>query len=227
VNWPREREGSSGENVRSVQYLLDADGATLTVDGNFGPATKSAVESFQTGHGLVVDGIVGDQTWPALIIEVSSGSSGDAVRAVQSQIHSRSDWLTVDGSFGPETESAVRFFQGDIGLTVDGIVGPHTWNALVSGYLLDQGGQSAAAATFHAWEHNDRPAASKQATPAAVNDLFTRTWHASDGWVFDHCEGAAGHFYCTWNRPGGKLVLGGNDNTGAPFYFVDGVTFEP
>ena len=131
LNWPIEQQGSTGENVRSIQYLLNDHGATLTVDGDFGPKTAAAVRAFQTSHKLTVDGIVGNQTWTALIVEVSTGSTGDAVRAVQSQIHSRSGWLTIDGIFGPETESAVRFFQGDIGLSVDGIVGPNTWNALV------------------------------------------------------------------------------------------------
>jgi len=39
---------------------------------------------------------------------------------------------TVDGSFGPKTEEAVRHFQGNNNLTVDGSVGPLTWDALFS-----------------------------------------------------------------------------------------------
>ncbi|MGA8658998.1 MAG: peptidoglycan-binding domain-containing protein [Chthoniobacterales bacterium] len=94
MNWPLEQEGSTGENVRSVQYLLNAHGATLAVDGAFGPLTAAAVRGFQSKAGLKVDGIVGNATWPTLIVEVSSGSSGDAVRAVQSQISFRaSGWV--------------------------------------------------------------------------------------------------------------------------------------
>ena len=38
--------------------------------------------------------------------------------------------LSIDGSFGPATEKAVRNFQSKYGLGVDGIVGPVTWNKL-------------------------------------------------------------------------------------------------
>jgi peptidoglycan hydrolase-like protein with peptidoglycan-binding domain len=226
LSWPLEQQGSTGEDVRSVQHLLDAHGENIAVDGIFGPLTAAAVGDFQKNNGLAVDGIVGDATWPALIVTVSQGSTGHPVRAVQSQVHSRSGWVTVDGTFGPETESAVRSFQGDIGLAVDGIVGPHTWHALVTGYLAAQSGQEAADRLFKAWTKGNRKAAEKNATPAAVDALFAQTY-AAGGWSFDHCEGAAGHFYCTWTRPGQKLVLGGNDDTGAPFYFVDSVDFQP
>jgi peptidoglycan hydrolase-like protein with peptidoglycan-binding domain len=35
--------------------------------------------------------------------------------------------LTVDGYYGPNTESDVLFFQVDAGITRDGITGPQTW----------------------------------------------------------------------------------------------------
>ncbi|MEU9446285.1 peptidoglycan-binding protein [Streptomyces sp. NPDC048304] len=102
------------------------------MDGAFGSATDSAVRSFQSAHGLSVDGIVGPDTWQALIVTVRQGSTGQAVSAVQSQLNAHGAGLTVDGAFGSATDSAVRSFQSAHGLSVDGIVGPDTWQALVA-----------------------------------------------------------------------------------------------
>ncbi|WP_406830269.1 peptidoglycan-binding protein [Pedococcus sp. KACC 23699] len=93
-----------------------------------------------------MDGIVGPQTWGALIVTVQRGSTGYAVRGVQEEFQFRnlsgdpSKGLQVDGIFGPKTEEAVRGFQQAIhadvsSVVVDGIVGPMTWQALVSGML--------------------------------------------------------------------------------------------
>jgi hypothetical protein len=60
------REGSSGPKVESLQRALNARGAHLTVDGDFGPATKSAVKAFQASHGLTADGVAGPLTLRAL-----------------------------------------------------------------------------------------------------------------------------------------------------------------
>jgi len=148
LSWPIEQQGHespgplSVEPIRTVQYLLRQHGSSnVAPDGIFGPITAAAVKAFQGAHGLVVDGIVGNKTWPALIVQVAKGSKGEAVRGLQSQFQARnlsgdpSMGLQVDGIFGPKTDAAVRSFQEAAGLTVDGIVGPFTWNALVDGVL--------------------------------------------------------------------------------------------
>ncbi|MGF1520044.1 MAG: peptidoglycan-binding protein, partial [Nodosilinea sp.] len=57
---------TSGEDVRQLQEALRRWGADITADGVFGPATRQAVEQFQRSQNLVVDGIVGSQTWSSL-----------------------------------------------------------------------------------------------------------------------------------------------------------------
>jgi peptidoglycan hydrolase-like protein with peptidoglycan-binding domain len=66
--------GSTGLAVAYCQNLLNARGATqipLWVDGMFGPKTLAAVRHFQMMRhilkkDMVIDGIVGPQTWEAL-----------------------------------------------------------------------------------------------------------------------------------------------------------------
>lgn len=228
LTWPLVKAGSTGEDVKTIQYLLGAQGHAVIVDGIFGPQTKSAVEAFQGSRGLAVDGEVGNQTWPQLLVQVASGSHGDAVRAAQSQIHRRGDGavIAIDGVFGPLTEAAVRGFQGFLGLTVDGTVGPATWNHLVNGFLVAPNPQAAAHDVFNAWAADDRGQAAKNATPTAVGQLFAHAFSGSDGWSFETCQGAAGHTFCSWRRSNGEeLRIGVQNAISAPFYVVDQITF--
>jgi len=228
LTWPLVQEGSSGEDVRSVQYLLTAQGHPVALDGIFGPLTKAAVEAFQAAYGLGVDGIVGNQTWPRLIVQVASGSTGDAVRAVQSQIHGRGDGsvIAVDGIFGPMTSDAVGGFQQLLGLTVDHIVWPVTWNHLVNGYLAAPSATTAAQRTFDAWAQHNQQAALLNATPAAVAQLFGQAFSAADGWTFEGCGGALGHTICSWRRSNGKeLRIGVENAVVGVFYAADQITF--
>ena len=131
-SWPIQRRGDRGENVRTVQHLLRHHGSPVAADRIFGPQTEDAVRRFQRDRELSVDGVVGDRTWPALIVLVRRRSKGEPVRAVQRQLNARRSSLAVDGDFGLQTERAVRQFQQDQGLLIDGIVGTDTWHALVS-----------------------------------------------------------------------------------------------
>lgn len=73
--WPvliiTTQQGSTGPAVMALQRQLNAHGQNLVVDGNFGPATASAVRNFQSSKKIGVDGVAGPQTWNSL---VSSGS---------------------------------------------------------------------------------------------------------------------------------------------------------
>lgn len=59
------------------------------------------------------------------------GSSGPAVKFLQTALTNDGFACFADGDFGAKTASAVRGFQGSRRLTVDGVVGPRTWAALV------------------------------------------------------------------------------------------------
>lgn len=61
------RPGAQGGNVKILQGALNGRGYALVPDGVFGPRTEAAVRQFQSDRGLIVDGIVGPQTWTALI----------------------------------------------------------------------------------------------------------------------------------------------------------------
>ena len=228
LTWPLEQQGSMGEDVKTVQYLVTAQGHSTGVDGVFGPLTKAAVEAFQSSRGLGADGIVGPQTWPQLIIQVQQGSNGDAVRAVQSQIHGRGDGahIAIDGIFGPDTNDAVRAFQTLLGLSVDGIVGQQTWNHLVNGYLAAPDPQTAAKDVFNAWEAHNRDQACKNATPAAVNEIFAQSFSSGDGWSFEGCQGALGHTICSWKRSNGhELRISVINAVEGPYYVADQAQF--
>ena len=229
LTWPLEQQGSTGEDVKTVQYLVTAHGHPTGVDGDFGLQTKAAVQAFQSSRGLSADGIVGPQTWPQLIIEVKQGSTGDAVRAVQSQIHSRGDGanqITVDGNFGPVTDSAVRAFQTLLGLSVDGIVGPQTWNHLVNGYLAAPDPNTAAQEVFSAWQAGDQDQAAKNATPAAVSEIFAQSFSPADGWSFQGCQGVAAAVVCSWQRSNGReLRIHVLNATEGPYYAADQAQF--
>ena len=113
----------------------------VTVDGEYGSATESAVSAFQTAYGLPVTGVVNEATWdriynvylglvasiPVIYSEGTTipfpgvilrrGSEGDAVRVLQEYLNyiartfTEITSVTVDGIFGPETEAAVVAFQ--------------------------------------------------------------------------------------------------------------------
>ena len=75
------KRGASGDSVKELQNLLNQNGATLDVDGVFGPDTQSAVVNYQRSNGLTVDGMVGNETMGALTGGSASGSTAPAAAA--------------------------------------------------------------------------------------------------------------------------------------------------
>jgi peptidoglycan hydrolase-like protein with peptidoglycan-binding domain len=67
ANHPTIRRGSTGIYVGHAQCLLKYHyGQNIAVDRDFGPATEQAVRNVQAVCGLVVDGIIGPNTWRVL-----------------------------------------------------------------------------------------------------------------------------------------------------------------
>lgn len=63
---PPLRQGSQGNDVRTMQQRLSTLGYNVSVDGNFGPGTAAAVKACQKKNGLLGDGVVGPKTWAAI-----------------------------------------------------------------------------------------------------------------------------------------------------------------
>ncbi|MDQ2688070.1 MAG: peptidoglycan-binding protein [Armatimonadota bacterium] len=64
----RLHSGSSGDAVRAAQKVLrDVAAPRVSVDGRFGARTARAVRAFQREQRLTADGVVGPETWLALM----------------------------------------------------------------------------------------------------------------------------------------------------------------
>lgn len=137
-NYPLLRNGSQGNFVYLLQFILNQYGYNLSVDGIFGTRTLNAVRDFQRNNSLSVDGLVGNNTWKTLLTLppyplLKQNYRGAYVTFLQQLLESNLYPVGgIDGIFGTKTLNAVRAFQQANGLTVDGIVGNNTWNALTN-----------------------------------------------------------------------------------------------
>lgn len=139
--------GSTGSKIGDLHERLTDLGYSIAppeFGRVFGASTAAAVREFQQQYGLTTDGIVGSETWDAL---VAAGYRlgdrlvylrtpmlrGDDVSELQSRLNSIGFGAgAVDGIFGDKTAAALRDFQRNVGCTVDGVFGPETAAALKS-----------------------------------------------------------------------------------------------
>ncbi|MEU4390288.1 penicillin-insensitive murein endopeptidase [Kribbella sp. NPDC023855] len=133
--FPTQSSGNRGADVLAIQYLLQHNGQSVSTDGVFGAGTVTAAKAFQTAKGLGADGIVGPQTWGALVPTIRSGDNNAAVKALQVELNAKRRLsLPVDGVFSTAVRDAVVAFQSHAGIGADGIVGPVTWRNLAWHY---------------------------------------------------------------------------------------------
>ncbi|MGV1036474.1 MAG: N-acetylmuramoyl-L-alanine amidase [Candidatus Nanopelagicales bacterium] len=103
----------------------------------------AAVRVFQQQRGITVDGVVGPKTFRRIeearwnlgdrVISFTYGhlTAGDDIAELQRRLNSLGfDPGRIDGIFGPDTDSAVREFQRNVGIDVDGTCGPQMWREL-------------------------------------------------------------------------------------------------
>lgn len=141
------RAGSRGDAVADIRVMLAGLGLLRNIDPAardvFDPACELAVRAFQQRRGLTVDGVVGPETYRALIgarwklgdrvlgLYVAAPLGGDDVATLQTQLLELGyDLGRPDGVFALRTEQALRAFQRDSGLAADGLCGPATMRAL-------------------------------------------------------------------------------------------------
>lgn len=110
---PLLRRGSRGSAVIDLQNRLTALGFNPgAADGIFGSLTEAAVKSFQRSRGLSIDGLVGSQTWGALLETEPAAPSPPQRPTGEPQV--------TKGSSAKVSDNAVRVLKGilrDAGLT--------------------------------------------------------------------------------------------------------------
>lgn len=133
---------SGGKNAQHIGICESWDGQYITtIDGNTGSSNEAnggAVMRRKRMKKYIVGAARpkyegGGQTVTIELPVLKKGSKGASVTALQQLLTAKGyDTKGVDGSFGANTEAAVRAFQKAKGLTVDGVCGKNTWTALLT-----------------------------------------------------------------------------------------------
>ncbi len=162
------RPGDSGVQVQQIQYYLsvlayfDEELPLPGRSGTYDATTEAAVRAFQRQQGLTEDGIVGRETWNAIIRDydqtrnsipaeagvsadeiypgrvLTPGQTGRDVEVLQrfliqaAQNVPEIPLIDASGVYDPATEAAIRVVQGLEGIPQTGVTGALTWDAVVS-----------------------------------------------------------------------------------------------
>jgi len=166
VSW---QEGDSGVGVKLIKYYVRDFGCyyknfpLMKTKGYFGPETTEAVIVLQTKYDIIVDGVVGIQTWAKLHNDykniypkipsgcfknktlypgylIYKGMGDNNVILMQTYLQKIAQYypqipqLTVTGIFDEQTEAAVKAFDQFILGEGTGIIGPITWSNIATIY---------------------------------------------------------------------------------------------
>lgn len=156
------KQGDIGISVNKMQAYLNLFQERNLIqtrnlqDGVYGPRTMAAVQEFQRYAGLPQDGVIGNNTWDAIVNKLrelgiitnipiasnrfflSSGATGIGVFKMQEYLNEIAETnaclrpIPVDGMYGPRTTTAVQMFQYLYDLTIDGVIGSRTWDAIIN-----------------------------------------------------------------------------------------------
>ena len=165
------RLGSTGRAVREAQFYLVLMSAyyssipRINIDGEFGPATETAVKAFQKLFGLTQDGVIGPATWEKLYQKSQTLRTRDGLvhayrllpwpgfALAQGAMGSDVAWMQflleyigyfydqvqspggIDGVFGSKTRDSLESFQREFSLPVTGTADETTWNALTATFF--------------------------------------------------------------------------------------------
>jgi hypothetical protein len=118
----------------------------------------------------------------ATVKAIKYGMKGDEVKNLQTTLNNLGYSLDVDGSFGPQTLSAVKDYQKKNGLTVDGMVGPQTQGSLFGGSSGTATNTSAAATSGNAT--NTQPATTTPTTTTSTVNT-SESGNKNTGFTYD------------------------------------------
>lgn len=163
------QEGDSGIWVKLIQYYVRVLGCyypeipIIEITGYFGPETTEAVKAIEKKFNMIIDGVVGIQTWSILDKEykniynripegclknktiypgyiLSKGMGDKNVRLMQLYMEKISEHypsipkVNVTGLFDEQTEAAVRAIQKEFLNENTGLIGPITWSKIAELY---------------------------------------------------------------------------------------------
>ncbi|GBG56340.1 NLP/P60 [Sporomusaceae bacterium FL31] len=117
-------QGDQGQDVVAIQARLNTLGYEIVADGDYGPATVNAVKAFQRDRGLESDGVIGSQTYRALMgREIPTSRDGSSV-SVRRLTQTSFRYIGVPYMFGGTTPNGfdcsgfVQFVFGNNGISL-------------------------------------------------------------------------------------------------------------